>query len=39
MFLLLGWMLRLNADETGERADEDKAREYLKRTGHWPDES
>jgi hypothetical protein len=39
MFLLLGWMLRLNADETGERADEDEAREYLKRTGHWPDES
>jgi uncharacterized membrane protein len=38
MFLLLNWMLRLNADEAGERADEDSAREYLKRTGHWPDE-
>jgi hypothetical protein len=38
MFVLLSWMLRLNADETGERADEDKAREHLKRTGHWPDE-
>jgi hypothetical protein len=38
MLLLLGWMLRLNADEAGERADEDQAREHFKRTGHWPDE-
>jgi hypothetical protein len=38
MFLLLNWMLRLNADESGERADEDNAREYFRRTGHWPDE-
>ena len=39
MFLLLNWMLRLNADESGERAEEDRAREHLRRTGHWPDES
>lgn len=38
MFLLLNWMLRLNADEAGERADEDQAREYFTRTGRWPDE-
>ena len=38
MFLLLSWMLRLNADEAGERADEDRAREHFTRTGHWPDE-
>ena len=38
MFLLLSWMLRLNADESGERADEDNARDYFRRTGHWPDE-
>jgi hypothetical protein len=39
MFILLSWMLRLNADEAGERAEEDQAREYFRRTGHWPDES
>ena len=38
MILLLNWMLRLNADEAGERAEEDQAREHLRRTGHWPDE-
>lgn len=38
MFLLLNWMLRLNADEAGERADEDSARDHFRRTGHWPDE-
>ncbi|HEX3617816.1 MAG TPA: hypothetical protein VHU61_14845 [Solirubrobacteraceae bacterium] len=38
MFLLLNWMLRLNADEAGERADEDQARDHFRRTGHWPDE-
>jgi cytochrome bd-type quinol oxidase subunit 1 len=38
MIVLLGWMLRLNADEAGDRAKEDEARETFKRTGHWPDE-
>ena len=38
MFVLLSWMLRLNSGEAGERADEDAAREHLRRTGHWPDE-
>ena len=38
MVMLLGWMLRLNSDEAGERADEDAAREHFRRTGHWPGE-
>ena len=38
MILLLNWMLRMNADEAGDRAKEDEAREHLRRTGHWPDE-
>lgn len=38
MMLLLGWMLRMNADEAGDRKREDDAREHLRRTGHWPDE-
>ena len=29
MIVLLGWMLRLNTDETGERAKEDEAREHF----------
>jgi TctA family transporter len=39
MALLLNWMLRMNADEAGDRKREDDAREHLRRTGHWPDES
>jgi hypothetical protein len=38
MIVLLSWMLRLNADEAGERADEERAREHFRRTGHWPGE-
>jgi lysylphosphatidylglycerol synthetase-like protein (DUF2156 family) len=38
MIWLLNWMLRMNADEAGDRAKEDEAREVLRRTGHWPDE-
>ncbi|HWE59327.1 MAG TPA: hypothetical protein VG228_06495 [Solirubrobacteraceae bacterium] len=38
MVWLLNWMLRMNADEAGDRAKEDEAREYLRRHGHWPDE-
>lgn len=38
MIVLLGWMLRLNADEAGDRAKEDDAREHFRRTGHWPDD-
>ena len=38
MIVLLGWMLRLNADEAGDRAKEDEARETFRRTGHWPDD-
>ncbi|MCL2418115.1 MAG: hypothetical protein FWD04_02400 [Conexibacteraceae bacterium] len=36
--VLLGWLLRLNASERGDRDKEDAAREHLRRTGHWPDE-
>lgn len=39
MVLLLSWMLRMNADERGDRDREEQAREHLRRTGHWPDES
>ena len=38
MIVLLGWMLRLNSDEAGERDEEERAREHFRRTGHWPDE-
>jgi hypothetical protein len=38
MIVLLGWMLRLNSDEAGDRAKEDEAREQFRRTGHWPDD-
>jgi hypothetical protein len=38
MILLLNWMLRMNADEAGERAEEDQARDYLREHGHWPGE-
>ena len=39
MVVLLNWMLRMNADERGDRDREEQAREHLRRTGHWPDES
>lgn len=35
---MLSWMLRLNADEAGDRAKEEEAREHFRRTGHWPGE-
>lgn len=38
MIWLLNWMLRLNADEAGDRAKEDEAREHFRRTGHWPED-
>jgi uncharacterized membrane protein len=38
MVALLNWMLRMNADERGDRDREEQAREHLRRTGHWPDE-
>ena len=37
MIALLNWMLRLNADEADDRAQEDHAREHFRRTGRWPD--
>ncbi len=38
MVVLLNWMLRMNAGERVDRDREEQAREYLRRTGHWPDE-
>ncbi len=38
MVWLLGWMLRMNADERVDRDREEQAREHLRCTGHWPDE-
>lgn len=38
MVALLNWMLRMNADDAGDRAKEEQAREYFRRTGHWPGE-
>jgi hypothetical protein len=38
MILLLSWMLRLNADDAGDRAKEDDARDHFRQHGHWPGE-
>jgi hypothetical protein len=38
MVALLNWMLRLNADDVVDRAKEEQARDYFRRTGHWPGE-
>jgi hypothetical protein len=35
---LLNWLFRLGASGDRERDDEDAAREYLAKHGHWPDE-
>jgi hypothetical protein len=36
--LLLNGLFRLGAQSDREREDEEAAREYFSRTGHWPDE-
>jgi hypothetical protein len=36
--LLLNWLFRLGAAGDRERDDEEAAREFMARTGHWPDE-
>jgi hypothetical protein len=38
MVALLNWMLRLNAEDVGDRAKEEEARDYFRRTGQWPGE-
>ena len=35
---MLNWMYRLSIRSNEEREDEERAREYFDRTGHWPDE-
>jgi ABC-type transport system involved in cytochrome bd biosynthesis fused ATPase/permease subunit len=36
--LLLNWLFRLGVEGDRERDAEEAAREYMARTGHWPDE-
>jgi hypothetical protein len=36
--LLLNWLFRFGAEGDKERDREQAAREYMARTGHWPDE-
>jgi hypothetical protein len=36
--LMLNWMFRLGVSGDRERDDEEQARRYLERHGHWPDE-
>jgi hypothetical protein len=37
--ILLNWLYRLGADGDREREQEEAARAYLDRHGHWPDEA
>lgn len=36
--ILLNWLYRLGVTSDEERIDEEKARVYLAKHGHWPDE-
>ncbi len=36
--LLLNWLFRIGAAGDRERDEEEDAREYLAKHGHWPDE-
>jgi hypothetical protein len=36
--VLLNWLMRMNAEDAGDRAKEDDARAYFVRNGHWPGE-
>ena len=38
ILLLLGWMLRMNADDADDRQKEEDARQYFIAHGHWPGE-
>ena len=39
MVVMLDWLARLSISSTGDREQEERAREYFDRTGHWPDEA
>ena len=39
IFLLLSWMMRMNADDSDDRQKEEDARQYFLAHGHWPGES
>ncbi len=38
-FLAIGWFIRFIASGPQERSEEDRARAYFDRHGHWPDEA
>jgi hypothetical protein len=35
---MINWMFRLSVESNRDREDEERAREYFDRHGHWPDE-
>jgi len=35
---MINWMYRLSVRSNEDREDEERARDYFARTGHWPDE-
>jgi high-affinity Fe2+/Pb2+ permease len=35
---MINWMFRMSVQSNREREQEEQAREYLDRHGHWPDE-
>ena len=37
-FAAVGWFIKFMASGTDERNEEDSARAYFDRHGHWPDE-
>ena len=37
-FVAVGWFMKFIASGAKERTDEDRARTYFDRHGHWPDE-
>ncbi len=38
MVVMLDWLARLSISSTGDREQEERAREYFDRTGLWPDQ-
>jgi drug/metabolite transporter (DMT)-like permease len=35
---MINWMFRMSVQSNREREEEERAREYFEREGHWPDE-
>lgn len=38
MVWMINWLLRLGASSNSDRDEEERAREYFDRTGHWPED-